>query len=60
MAPPAGAAHGSETVFTDNSEVAMEAPRDRNCSFEPQLANKCQSRLPGFDEKVRSPCKPGA
>lgn len=43
---------GSETVFTDSSEVALEDPRDRNGSFEPQLVKRCQSRLPGSDEKV--------
>lgn len=44
--------HGSKTVPTDSSELALQVPRDRNGSFEPQLVKKRQSRLPGFDAQV--------
>lgn len=39
-------------VKTDAGEVAIEVPRDRQGTFEPQLVRKGQRRLPGFDEKV--------
>jgi putative transposase len=43
---------GSKRVKTDSSELAIEVPRDRDGTFEPQLVRKWQRRLPGFDEKV--------
>ena len=33
------------------SETALEIPRDRQSSFDPQLIAKYQRRFPGFDEK---------
>jgi putative transposase len=41
-------------VKTDTSEVAIEVPRDREGTFEPQLVPKRRRRLAGFDDKVIS------
>jgi len=46
--------HSKKRVLTDTSSVEVSVPRDRHGSFEPQLAEKGRSRLPGFDEKVIS------
>ena len=43
-----------KTVQTDQSEVTLEVPRDRNAEFEPQIVPKHQRRLKGFDDKVIS------
>jgi putative transposase len=32
--------------------VAIDTPRDRNGSFEPQIVRKRQRRFEGFDEKI--------
>lgn len=39
-------------VKSGAGEVAIEVPRDRTGSFDPQLVRKRQRRLAGFDEKV--------
>ena len=39
-------------LITDNGELEIEVPRDRNGSFSPDLIPKHQRRLPDFDEKV--------
>jgi len=44
----------SKTVKTDQGELILEVPRDRNGEFEPQVVRKGQRRLEGFDEKVIS------
>src|SRR5215213_1435545 len=46
--------YGSKTVLTDTGRIALEVPRDRQGSFDPQLIAKYQRRFPGFDEKVVS------
>ncbi len=46
--------HGSKTLKGDNGELSIKVPRDRNGSFEPQLVQKRQSRMPSFDEKILS------
>ena len=33
-------------------EVTIATPRDRDGTFEPQLIEKHQRRMPGFDEKI--------
>lgn len=43
-----------KTVHTDTSALPLAIPRDRAGTFEPQLVQKHQRRLPGFDEKVIS------
>jgi len=39
-------------VLTDDGPVAVEIPRDRDGTFEPQLIPKHARRLAGFDDKV--------
>jgi len=39
-------------VLTDDGPVAVEVPRDRDGTFEPQLIPKHARRLAGFDDKV--------
>ena len=39
-------------VLTDDGPLAVEIPRDREGTFEPQLIPKHARRLAGFDEKV--------
>jgi transposase-like protein len=42
---------GKQTVHLETGEWALEVPRDRHGSFEPQLGKKRQRRLAGFDAK---------
>ena len=44
--------HSKKTVHTESGSVAIQVPRDREGSFEPQLVGKHQRRLEGFDDKV--------
>jgi transposase-like protein len=39
-------------VLTDDGPLALEIPRDRDGTFEPQLIPKHARRLAGFDDKV--------
>lgn len=39
---------------SDFGEVALEAPRDRNGSYEPKIIGKGQTRFTGFDHKIVS------
>ena len=41
-----------KTVLTDDGPVAIEVPRDREGTFEPQLIGKHDRRFTGFDDKV--------
>lgn len=41
-----------KTVQGDSGKLALDIPRDRNGTFEPELIGKHQRRLPGFDEKI--------
>jgi putative transposase len=55
--PPGGTGNtrnGStaKTLVTEHGKVAIDAPRDRDGSFEPQLVRKRQRRFKGFDEKI--------
>jgi putative transposase len=43
-----------KTVITDNGQIEINNPRDRDSSFEPQIIKKGQRRLQGFDEKIIS------
>ena len=45
---------GSKRVETENGTLAIDVPRDRDGTFEPQLIRKRQRRLSDFDEKVLS------
>jgi putative transposase len=46
--------YGRKTVMTDTGKLAIDVPRDRQASFEPQLIAKHQRRFPGFDDKIVS------
>ena len=41
-------------MLTTETRLALDIPRDRDGSFEPQLITKHQCRLPGFDDQVIS------
>lgn len=45
---------GKKTVLTGTGKIALEVPRDRLSTFDPQLIAKYQRRFPGFDEKIVS------
>ncbi|ABC21619.1 Transposase, mutator type [Rhodospirillum rubrum ATCC 11170] len=46
--------YGRKTVMTDTGSLAIDVPRDRQSSFDPQMIAKDQRRFPGFDEKIVS------
>jgi putative transposase len=57
LEPPGGtgnARNGTtpKTLVTEHGRVQIDAPRDRNGSFEPQIVRKRQRRFEGFDEKI--------
>jgi putative transposase len=43
---------GAKTLQTEEGPIAIEVPRDRNGTFEPQLVKKHQRRFDGFDDKI--------
>src|SRR5512134_2425169 len=46
--------YGKKTVLTRTGKLALEIPRDRLSTFDPQLIAKYQRRFPGFDDKIIS------
>jgi putative transposase len=55
--PPGGAQNQrngttAKTLITEQGEVRIDAPRDRNGSFEPKIVRKRQRRFVGFDDKI--------
>ena len=42
----------SKTLITEQGEVAINTPRDRAGTFEPQIVRKRQRRFEGFDDKI--------
>ena len=57
QAPPGGAGNsrnGStpKTLMTEHGPVGIDAPRDRQGTFEPEIVKKRQTRFEGFDEKI--------
>ena len=42
----------AKTLITEHGRVAVDAPRDRNGTFEPQIVRKRQRRFRGFDDKI--------
>ena len=46
--------HSGKTVLTEDGEVDLEVPRDRNGSFEPAIVPKGERRLDGFDDRILS------
>ena len=47
-----GATH--KRIITDDGDLEIEVPRDRNGDFEPRMVRMRQVRVPGFDDKVLS------
>ena len=57
QAKPEGAANhrngkSAKTVLTDAGAMRIAIPRDRECTFEPQLIGKHERRFTGFDDKI--------
>ena len=55
--PPGGAANqrngtSPKTLITEHGKVQVDAPRDRDGSFEPKIVKKRQRRFVGFDDKI--------
>ncbi len=55
--PPGGAGNQRngttpKTLITEHGTVHVDAPRDRDGSFEPKIVRKRQRRFVGFDEKI--------
>lgn len=44
--------HSQKTVKGEQGQIEIQVPRDRHATFEPQLVQKRQTRLEGFDEKI--------
>lgn len=44
----------AKTVRSVHGDIALEIPRDRNGSFEPQLVKKGDKQLQGFDDRILS------
>jgi putative transposase len=58
---PAGRGSGNnrngyspKTVLTEDGEIDIAVPRDRNGSFEPKLVPKGERRFDGFDDRIVS------
>jgi putative transposase len=55
--PPGGSGNtrngtSPKRLVTEHGEVQINAPRDRDGSFEPQIVRKRQRRFEGFDDKI--------
>ena len=46
--------HSQKTVRSDEGELTIKVPRDRNGDFSPELIPKHQRRFDGFDEAIIS------
>ena len=63
--PPGGAGNPRngttpKTLITEHGKVPIDAPRDRDGSFEPKIVRKRQRRFVGFDEKILALYSPRA
>jgi putative transposase len=55
--PPGGAGNtrngtSPKRLVTEHGQVEIDAPRDRDGSFEPKIVKKRQRRFEGFDDKI--------
>ncbi len=55
--PPGGAGNTRngappKTLITEHGKIQINAPRDRDGSFEPKIVRKRQRRFVGFDDKI--------
>jgi len=46
--------HSAKTVLTEDGELDIAVPRDRNATFEPLIVPKGGRRLDGFDDRIVS------
>ena len=46
--------YSSKTLRTEDGQFEIDAPRDRDGSFEPQLVKKQQTRFTSMDDKILS------
>ncbi len=46
--------YGSKKIITEQGEMEISIPRDRNSSFEPQIIKKGQNRMPKLDDQIIS------
>lgn len=44
--------HLPKKLITEQGEIEIEVPRDRDSSFDPQIVGKRQTRVNGFDDKI--------
>lgn len=44
--------YSAKTIRTEDGEVDVDTPRDRDSSFEPQLVKKNQTRFTSMDDKI--------
>jgi len=44
--------YSSKTIRTEDGEVDLDAPHDRDSSLEPQLVKKNQTRFTSMDDKI--------
>jgi len=44
--------YSAKTIRTEDGEVELDTPRDRDSSFEPQLVKKNQTRFTSMDDKI--------
>lgn len=44
--------YGKKRLITEDGEVELQVPRDRQGTFEPKVVQKGQRRLSGFDDKL--------
>ena len=44
--------YSSKTIRTEDGEVDLDTPRDRDSGFEPQLVKKNQIRFTSMDDKI--------
>jgi len=45
---------GTKTLKTEQGEIPIDVPRDRNGTFEPKLVKKRQTHFTGFDDRILS------
>ncbi len=46
--------YSGKSIITDDGEVDIDVPRDREASFEPQFVRKHQTRFQSMDDKILS------
>ncbi|CDH34418.1 transposase (fragment) [Xenorhabdus bovienii str. Intermedium] len=44
--------YSSKTLLTEEGELALQIPRDREITFEPQIVRKNQTRIAGMDSQI--------